>query len=53
METKPAKYAVDVYNEVNGDIKRFISKVMQMGKSFQVAERQYYLAHKNSYNRYA
>lgn len=53
MKTKPAKYAVDVYNEVNCDIKSFIIKVMQMGKSFQVAERQCYLAHKNSYNRYA
>lgn len=53
MKTKPAKYAVDVYSEVNGDIKKFISKLMSMGKSFELAERQYYLAHKCSYNRYA
>lgn len=53
MKTKPAKYAVEIYSEVSGDIKKFMDKVIGMGKSFEVAERQYYLARKHSYNRYA
>ncbi|EMV5396199.1 hypothetical protein AACM06_004471 [Escherichia coli] len=51
---QPAKYAERVYAEVKGDMKKFMDVLIKdMGKSFQLAERQYYACRNNSYNRYA
>lgn len=50
---KPAKYAIAVYCEVKGDVRKFIDELMRMGKSFELAEKQYYACKKLSYNRYA
>ena len=50
---KAAKYALNVYAMVGGDIGKFIKELMGMGKSFEIAEKQYYACKKLSYNRYA
>lgn len=50
---KPTKYAMSLYRDVEGDAKRFISKMMDNGKKFNYAEKQYYAVKKTTYNRYA
>lgn len=43
---KPAKYAIALYCEVKGDAHKFIDAMMRMGKSFALAEKQYYACKK-------
>lgn len=53
LEMKPTKQALKTYQEVNGEIKDFIKKMMSDGKSFAYAEKLYYAVKKTTYNRYA
>lgn len=50
---KPTKQALKTYAEVNGEIKDFIKKMINDGKSFAYAEKLYYAVKKTTYNRYA
>lgn len=50
---KPTKQALKTYQEVNGEAKAFITKMMNSGKTFVYAEKLYYAVKKTTYNRYA